>query len=290
MTNPTIAPGILLSPVESGYVAYDPVLDRLHQLNPMAALLAELCDGSRSLEDIDALAGPLLPNEQGGEVRRWIEEGLKAGLLAWKDGEAGQRRDLSAEELAGLMRRLSEAGNVQPAYLCGKRAVELDPNDSNSWYELAEIAQCVGKRDEARSAYQRYFAAHPDDGEVEHLLLALRNESPPPRASDRAIQRIYRNFAASYEIRMCEDLKYAGPERLDEAIGADIGERAGLKILDLGCGSGLMGTRIRKRASELTGVDLSPEMAAIARGRNIYDRLDVAEITGWLKDGASLFD
>ena len=42
MPNPIVNPAILMSPVENGYVAYDPVLDRLHQLNPMAALLAEL--------------------------------------------------------------------------------------------------------------------------------------------------------------------------------------------------------------------------------------------------------
>ena len=52
MPYPKISPVILLSPVEAGYIAYNPVLDRLHHLNPIAALLAELCDGSRSIEDI----------------------------------------------------------------------------------------------------------------------------------------------------------------------------------------------------------------------------------------------
>ena len=42
MPNPRLNPAILLSPVEDGYVAYDPKRDWLHQLNPMAALLAEL--------------------------------------------------------------------------------------------------------------------------------------------------------------------------------------------------------------------------------------------------------
>ena len=58
MSNPVINPVILLSPVENGYVAYDPASDRLHHLNPVAALIAELCDGSRGVEDIRALAGP----------------------------------------------------------------------------------------------------------------------------------------------------------------------------------------------------------------------------------------
>ena len=42
---------------------------------------------------------------------------------------------------------------------------------------------------------------------------------------------------------------------------------------------------IKPRAAELVGVDLSPEMIELARARNIYDRLEVAEITAWLDQG-----
>ena len=69
----------MLSPVEGGYVAYDPARDRLHRLNPIAALLAELCDGSRMSEAIRELAGPV-PEGQAGEIDRWIDDGVKAGL------------------------------------------------------------------------------------------------------------------------------------------------------------------------------------------------------------------
>src|SRR6185295_18442801 len=47
---------------------------------------------------------------------------------------------------------------------------------------------------------------------------------------------------------------------------------------------------LRPRADELTGVDLSPEMIAVARSRNFYDRLEVAEATEWLDSGGEKFD
>jgi len=72
---------------------------------------------------------------------------------------------------------------VQTAYLCGKRVVELKPDDWDAWYDLGEICQCVGRREEARGAYQKYFEAHPEDAEIEHLLVALRDDAPPPRAA-----------------------------------------------------------------------------------------------------------
>jgi predicted TPR repeat methyltransferase len=43
-------------------------------------------------------------------------------------------------------------------------------------------------------------------------------------------------------------------------------------------------------ASVLVGVDLSPEMIALARNRNIYDRLEVSEITEWLGRSEERFD
>jgi predicted TPR repeat methyltransferase len=290
MTNPRIKPVILLSPVEEGYVAYDPAEDRLHQLNPTAALLAELCDGSRSVADIRDLAGPLMPEGQAGEIDKWIEEGTKVGLLVWEGSDAARAQEFTAPELLNLTKRLRIAGKVQTAFVCGKRTVELKPDDWEAWYDLGEIAQCLGKREEAREAYQKYFDVNSHDAEVEHLLIALRNDAPPPRASDRAIQTIYKAFAASYESVMCDALGYKGPERLSDALTAVLGDRKALAILDLGCGSGLAGAVVKDRASELIGIDLSPEMIELARARGIYDRLEIAEITGWLDSGDSLFD
>src|SRR5579862_5857646 len=133
MANPRINPVILLSPVEDGYVAYDPVLDHLHHLNPVAALLAELCDGSRSIDEIRELAAPLIPDGQAGEIDRWFEDGEKANLIVRESGEAAGKGELSAAELATLTKRLSESGKVQPAYLCGKRTVEMNPDDWETW-------------------------------------------------------------------------------------------------------------------------------------------------------------
>ena len=47
---------------------------------------------------------------------------------------------------------------------------------------------------------------------------------------------------------------------------------------------------MKRRAAELMGVDLSAEMIELAQARKIYDRLEVAEITGWLEQGRDVFD
>jgi predicted TPR repeat methyltransferase len=295
MPKPKINPVILLEPVEDGFIAYDPARDRLHKLNPIAALLTELCDGSRSIAQIRRLAGPLMPDGKGAEIDRWIDEGIKAGLLAWQ-GHAAE--EFSAKEQARhalrsalfCARRLGKTQKIEALYIDAQKAAARNPNDWEAWHSIGKISQYFGRREEARIAYQKYLQAHPEDGEIEQILVALQDAAPPPRAADRTIQHIYRNFAAGYDWRMREDLKYVGPERLGEAIDSVLGDKSGLSVLDLGCGSGLAGPSVRERADLLVGIDLSPEMIALARARNIYDRLEVAEITAWLGSDDSLFD
>ena len=102
LSNPRLNPALLLSPVEDGYVAYDPGRDWLHQLNPMAALLAELSDGSRTRDDIRALVAPLLPETQAGTIDQWFENGKKIGLLVDGTATGETLRELSAAELIAI--------------------------------------------------------------------------------------------------------------------------------------------------------------------------------------------
>jgi len=153
MANPVINPDVGLSPVEGGYLAYDSVRDKIHELNALGALIAELCDGSRSVEDIHALVGPLLPEGQSGEIDRWIGEAVEAGLLYW----GGPPRELSIDELSTLAGHFQGSGKYEAAYQCAKRVTELKPEDSDAWHALGWAAQAAARRDEAGRAFAKYL-------------------------------------------------------------------------------------------------------------------------------------
>jgi SAM-dependent methyltransferase len=72
-------------------------------------------------------------------------------------------------------------------------------------------------------------------------------------------------------------LKYRAPDLIAEQIGRLVPARD-IDVLDLGCGTGLLGARLRMLARSLTGVDLSANMIEQARRRNIYDRLVRADL------------
>lgn len=289
MTNPRLNPHLLLSPVENGYVAYDPALDRLHELNPVAALIAELCDGTRSLDLVRDMASPFVPQDKTGEIDNWIESAVTAGLLV-RDGGTAPGKIMDAQALSGFSARLRDHGKVQTAYLCARRVVELTPDDAEAWCAMAELAHIVGQREEARTGYEKYLESNPEDAEVRHILTALRDEAPPARVPDACIQQLYKKFSAFYESNMLDTLAYQAPERLGELLKSLLGDRKDLTVLDLGCGTGLSGLMLKQWAGHLTGMDLSPEMAEKARGRGIYDRLEVAELTAWLVGDQAQYD
>jgi predicted TPR repeat methyltransferase len=53
-------------------------------------------------------------------------------------------------------------------------------------------------------------------------------------------------------------------------------------VLDLGCGTGLVGKQLAPYCRRLTGVDLAPNMIERARARNIYTDLQCADLTAAL--------
>jgi predicted TPR repeat methyltransferase len=55
-----------------------------------------------------------------------------------------------------------------------------------------------------------------------------------------------------------------------------------ITVLDVGCGTGLVGERLLGKVGVLDGIDLCEEMVAKARSKNVYDRLVVAEAAAGL--------
>jgi predicted TPR repeat methyltransferase len=290
MQNPALNPAIQLIPTENGYVAFDSTTDRVHELNPLASLIVELCDGNRSVDELCAHVAPMLPEDSIAEVKRWIENGVASGLLVLGADPGNAHRELSSEELHKISRRLRNGKKEQIAYICQQRAAELAPNNPDMWYDLGELADLLDRREEAHAAYEKYIELQPDDAEMRHILVALRDEPPPPRMPNEALEQIFSEFSKNFDSTLCVELGYKGPERLREFVEPLLSARRDLAVLDLGCGTGLAGIQFKPMASRLVGLDISPEMIEVARSRNLYDRLDVAEITAWLDRCSEQFE
>ena len=192
----------------------------------------------------------------------------KPASLVW-EGRAAGGRELTAQSSTTSQGASNPPASSSPPHLCAQRAVEPNPPGCDAWDELGEVAQCVGRRDEARMAYQEISRRQtPEDGERSSIwLIALRDDAPPPRASDRAIQHIYKSFAASGAMDARRPA-LAGPERMKDALGAVIGDQGGPAPAGGSPGLWLWSCRRRDepRAADLTGADLSPRDGRLWRG------------------------
>ena len=129
MARLALNPNVLLSPVADGYVAFDPVEQRLYELNPLAALLVELCDGVRDRDDVARLVAPLAPAATGDSIQRWLDEATANGLLT-EPAESEDERPVAAgeldapclAELASRLARRQDPGSL-PLPAAGRRTV-----------------------------------------------------------------------------------------------------------------------------------------------------------------------
>jgi len=277
------SPSVVLLESKRGFRAFEVDHRKIYALNPAAVIVLELADGTRTKSELIETIIPLVGREKADRCSAWIDSAIDMRLLIEHSGRQPSTGP-DARALAEIADEMRWNDDVETAYLLQRRAAEMDSGDPEQWYRLAELAHIMGDRETARTAYERYAEHHPEDAEVRHILIALRGEAFPARASDDCIEQIYRKFAEFYESNMCDDLLYRAPDHLAAALGPWLKGTRTLDTVDLGCGTGLFGTRLRPWCRRLVGVDLSPAMLEKASERNVYDELTCAEITSWLSE------
>jgi len=121
--------------------------------------------------------------------------------------------------------------------------------------------------------------------EDEWLLELENNRRPdagpvPPNAA--YISSLFDCYAEGFDEHLAQ-LNYCAPEKLKALIDKAMPGRAGLEVIDLGCGTGLSGEVLRVLAKRLTGIDCSGRMIIRAKRRGVYDQLIESDIVAALK-------
>lgn len=99
----------------------------------------------------------------------------------------------------------------------------------------------------------------------------------------------YRDWSQSYDQEIIEN-GYQTPRRCAQALARHCDDRH-VKILDIGCGTGLSGIAFREEGfATLYGNDLSQEMIDIAKTRNIYDQIALADLNNPLDFAQGAYD
>jgi predicted TPR repeat methyltransferase len=194
--------------------------------------------------------------------------------------QALAERPVNARALNTLGAALAKAGRVDEAIAALERAVQYQPRYASAYHNLGNVLDQTGQIDKARRAYRAALAVNPALDEARYDLAAL-GEGAPPTGTPRAyLLRLFDTYSTSFDEHLVEQLDYHVPELLFNAVTK--GEGATLDVIDLGCGTGLVGKAFRGVASRLTGVDVSPGMIREAQRRGVYDQLVLDDIGAYL--------
>lgn len=187
--------------------------------------------------------------------------------------------DLIADRRADYAEMLFGAGDIAAAVEVLRGATELAPGWAAGRFRLGEMLEAAGEPAAAVEAFRRAILLDPQD----RLGAALRLSLVEPGNSLTAppslfVETLFDQYAEKFDVSLLEKLSYRVPELLFEQIMAT-GPRRFAQAVDLGCGTGLMGERLRGVADHLEGFDLSSAMLRKAAAKGIYDRLEKADVT-----------
>ena len=198
------------------------------------------------------------------------------------------------EAWTNLANAYEKTGDLDKAEEAARKGIACQEN-SRSVLRLAYVLQQQGRIEEAKRQYARVLELDPGDELGVTLYLAgLGLREVPDKAPSAHVRQLFDLYAGSFDEHLLEKLEYKGPEVVLTALRPWFEQRGvsggDLDILDLGCGTGLCGIALRPFAKRLDGVDLSPKMIANARERNVYDHLEVNELTSYLQRRGQDYD
>jgi|CXWL01.1.fsa_nt_gi predicted TPR repeat methyltransferase len=179
---------------------------------------------------------------------------------------------------------LSAQGKFEAAVESFCNAISLNHGYADAYGNMANALKCQGKLDESIACYQQQVQLAPENGFARHMLASLTGNNTE-RAPAQYVEKVFDGYAEQFDAHLVQALQYNVPSKLVELVAQHsslLSEK--WRILDLGCGTGLVGLAFAPFLQQLVGVDLSPKMLKRAQGRGLYNRLECSDLLDMMRN------
>ena len=164
---------------------------------------------------------------------------------------------------------------------CFQKLLALDPTSKEAQFQVAAALVELGRTREAIAALKEAVRRDPKNGHARHMLAALRGrttDAPPIEY----VRSLFDDYAPAFEEHLIKNLAYDIPAVLRRMVGT-VETRRFARMLDIGCGTGLVGAAFADRADCMIGVDVAPNMVRAAKAKQLYAELHAMEIAAFLQ-------
>src|SRR6218665_2983197 len=141
-----------------------------------------------------------------------------------------------------------------------------------------QVKACIaaGKPAQAQESCTALLAQAPEDPVCQYYA-QLAGGQTPDRQPAELVRPLFDELAESYDQHMVRSLKYQLPRQVADKIITRHPDKK-INVLDLGCGTGLLGVCLGRLDGFLIGVDLSMKMLEQAARHQLYDRFHTVNL------------
>jgi predicted TPR repeat methyltransferase len=270
-------------------------VDQLGQVIPPEIKLAtELAEAGNAIAAVSTLRSAIQESSSDWRLHNTLgdvlvdsgreEEAIGAFIRAFQ-----LKPDL-ASACVKIGRAFFSRGLTDPALFWLRRAMEIDSSNEAGMVTLAVAEAQSGCRDRVASLLKAWVSADPGNPIRCHLAAAIMAEAVPIRASDEYVTTLFDSYADKFDESLAK-LHYRGPQLVADALAdLELHPDQQRDVLDLGCGTGMVGEVLRPFARRLVGVDLSPNMLRKSADRGLYNELCRSEIVSFMQSRPLEFD
>lgn len=194
-----------------------------------------------------------------------------------------------AEAYFNMGKAYQDHEKYSDAINCYWGALKINNQYADAHYNLGMIYRELGDFEKAIAQCRTAFSIDPTNySEAEHLVSAMLGETTKA-APRKYVEGLFDTFAESFDDMLVNKLEY-NTAKIAEILKLNIPDNDITKILDMGCGTGLLAPYLKTYCDHLIGIDVSQKMLKKAEVGNHYTNLIHSDIVDYIRKTKDKFD
>ncbi|QOP41398.1 methyltransferase domain-containing protein [Sulfurimonas marina] len=169
-----------------------------------------------------------------------------------------------------------------------QKAIKIFPDFYDALFSMAQCYRKMKNEQKMLEYLHKTLEKRQEHPGANHLLASLNRETSSKYSSEY-VEDLFDRYADHFENHLMNSLNYQVPTIIRKKLQF-LNPPRDSKVLDLGCGTGLLGKNIVDLFPNLVGVDISTNMIEETRKKEIYTTLYINDIHDFLFKNVKKFD